>query len=239
LPIPALTSPARLRAMTALLLLAPGTPMLFQGQEWGSTRPFYFFAELVPEIAELVAKGRREFCGQFPSASTPELQAVMADPAALSTFEASKLDWAECERNAGTRALHRDLLRLRREDPCLSRGEKPEGAVLGDAAFVIRYGTGTPDERLLLVNLGSDLVLDAMPEPLLAPPEGTDWQAMWSSEHPDYGGIGTSPLKATEPWRLAAESALLLRPGPEAAGRLTDLEKALRETARIKGQSGG
>ena len=31
-------SPAELRAMTALLLLGPATPMLFQGQEYGSQR---------------------------------------------------------------------------------------------------------------------------------------------------------------------------------------------------------
>src|SRR5207248_1373765 len=40
-----LTSPGLYRAVTALLLLAPGTPMLFQGKEFGSTRPFCFFAD--------------------------------------------------------------------------------------------------------------------------------------------------------------------------------------------------
>src|SRR5262249_19456637 len=34
------------RAMTALLLLSPQTPMLFQGQEFASSRPFCFFSDL-------------------------------------------------------------------------------------------------------------------------------------------------------------------------------------------------
>jgi len=36
----ALTSPGRLRAMTAFFLLMPGIPMLFQGQEFGASSPF-------------------------------------------------------------------------------------------------------------------------------------------------------------------------------------------------------
>ena len=41
----ALTSPGRLRAMTAYFLLMPGIPMLFQGQEFGASSPFFYFAE--------------------------------------------------------------------------------------------------------------------------------------------------------------------------------------------------
>ena len=40
-----LTSPGRYRALTAFLLLAPGTPMLFQGQEFAASSPFLFFAD--------------------------------------------------------------------------------------------------------------------------------------------------------------------------------------------------
>src|SRR5215468_5098442 len=40
------TSPARYRAMTALLLLGPWTPLLFQGEEFGASSPFMYFADL-------------------------------------------------------------------------------------------------------------------------------------------------------------------------------------------------
>ncbi|HEV3496357.1 MAG TPA: malto-oligosyltrehalose trehalohydrolase, partial [Actinomycetes bacterium] len=60
-----LTSPGRYRAMTALMLLAPGTPMLFQGQEFAASAPFLYFADHKPDLAKLVHRGRREFLSQF------------------------------------------------------------------------------------------------------------------------------------------------------------------------------
>src|SRR5213078_2868822 len=39
------TSPGKYRAMTALLLLGPWTPLLFQGQEFGASTPFMFFTD--------------------------------------------------------------------------------------------------------------------------------------------------------------------------------------------------
>src|SRR6185503_7719163 len=96
--------------------------------------------------------------------------------------------------------LHRDLLRLRREDPVLRR-QRPrglDGAVLGEQAFVVRFFAEDGLDRLLLVNLGRDLRLDPAPEPLLAPPAGTGWQLAWSSDGVDYGGCGTPPLETEE-----------------------------------------
>src|SRR5207237_4505733 len=52
-----LTSPGNYRALTALLLLQPQTPMLFQGQEFGASTPFLYFADHEPELARKVAEG--------------------------------------------------------------------------------------------------------------------------------------------------------------------------------------
>src|SRR5206468_6144294 len=46
-----LTSPGRWRAMTALLLLMPGTPMLFKGQEFSASAPFLYFADYDADFA--------------------------------------------------------------------------------------------------------------------------------------------------------------------------------------------
>ena len=119
--LPELTSPGLLRAMTALLLLGPGTPMLFQGQEFAASTPFLYFADHNPELAKLVAKGRREFLEQFPSIARPESTACLANPASETTFTKCKLDFSERERNATHYALHRDLLKLRREDSRVSK----------------------------------------------------------------------------------------------------------------------
>ena len=49
-------------AMTAFLLLQPQTPLLFQGQEFGATTPFTYFADHEPELAAKVVKGATSFC---------------------------------------------------------------------------------------------------------------------------------------------------------------------------------
>lgn len=208
------TTPGRLRALTAYLLLAPGTPMLFQGQEFAASSPFLFFADHKPELGKAVRKGRGEFMSQFPSIATPEAQARLADPCDPETFERCKLDLRERETHAGVYALHRDLLALRKADAAF-RAQKPgavDGAVLGNEAFLLRFSPGTGDDRLLLVNLGRDLNPYPAPEPLLAPLQGREWEVAWSSEDPRYGGGGTPPLETDEGWKIPGHAAVVLRP---------------------------
>jgi maltooligosyltrehalose trehalohydrolase len=149
------------RALTALLLLAPQTPMLFQGQEFNAASPFLYFADHKPELAGLVAKGRREFLQQFASitASTP-----LPPPESLETFERCKLDWSQ--RDGEAVAFHRQLLRMRWPE------EHVDGAVIRDKLFVLRWAS-----HLLLVNLGEAVDVDPVDEPLLA----EDWTPTWSS----------------------------------------------------------
>jgi maltooligosyltrehalose trehalohydrolase len=221
----AVTSPGRYRAVTALLLLGPGTPLLFQGQEFAASTPFLYFADHAPELARLVRRGRADFLAQFPAIATREVREVLADPAARETFAACVLDRSERRRHAEAYALHQDLLRLRRDDPVFrAQGAYGvDGAVLGAEAFVLRFFGRAGDDRLLLVNLGDDLVLEPAPEPLLAPPAGRCWTVSWSSEHPRYGGGGALPLDAQGRWRLAAHFACVAAPAPapadEASGR--------------------
>jgi len=211
----ALTTPGRWRALTAVLLLGPGTPMLFQGQEFSASAPFLYFADHKPGLAEQVARGRGEFLSQFPGLASAEAQAALARPDDEDTFARSTLDPAERRTQGAAVALHRDLLRLRREDAVFSgRGRvSVDGAVLGAEAFVLRFfGTRPGDDRLLLVNLGRDLPLAAMPEPLLAPPAGADWRVLWSSEDFTYGGGGVVPLPDAGCWTLPGHAALALAP---------------------------
>jgi len=85
-----------------------------------------------------------------------------------------------------------------------------DGAVLGGEAFCLRFFGDDGDDRLMLVNLGRDLDLAVLPEPLLAPPLGLEWGLLWSSESPDYGGSGTPDAAILERWRLPGHSALVL-----------------------------
>ena len=212
-----LTSPGRYRAMTALLLLAPQTPMLFQGQEFASSSPFFYFADHKKELAKLVCKGRAEFLAQFPSIASPDMQACLPDPADPRTFERCKLNLGERQVHAEALALHADLLRLRREQ-AVFRSQKRggvDGAVLGHGAFVLRFFGEEGEDRLLLVNFGRDVHLDPAPEPLLAPPAGMLWETLWSSEDPRYGGSGTPPVDTEENWLIPGEAAVVLRPSGE------------------------
>ncbi len=209
-----LASPGRYRALTALMLLGPGTPMLFQGQEFASSKPFLYFADHRPELAEAVRDGRKEFLAQFRSLALPDWEGCLPDPADAASFERCRLDHAERERNTEAWALHRDLIRLRREDPVLrGQGEDGlDGAVLGEYAFVLRFFGPRGDDRLLVVNLGLDVFLTPAPEPLLGPPASRLWAVRWSSEARPYGGCGTFPPDSTDGWRLPGEAAVLLAP---------------------------
>jgi maltooligosyltrehalose trehalohydrolase len=209
-----LTSPGRFKALTALTLLGPWTPMLFQGEEFNSSRPFYYFADHNPDLARLVFKGRGEFLAQFRALRDPGSKGLVLDPADPQTFERCKLDFSERERHAEIYALHRDLIALRRSDPALhaQRPRGVDGAVLAKRALVLRFFMAPDEDRLLLVNLGRDLHLSPAPEPLLAPPAGKTWQLAWSSESVTYGGCGTPPLETDDGWHIPGEAAVVLTP---------------------------
>ena len=186
--------------------------MLFQGQEFGASNPFLYFADHKPELAAAVEQGRREFLAQFPSLATDEVQRLVAPPHERATYEQCILDFSERETNANVVALHRDLIRLRRHDPAFAaqKRDRIEGAVLGEEAFCLRFFEG--EDRLLIINLGRDLHLDPAPEPLLAPPAGKEWQLLWSSEDTRYDGHGTAQLDGDENWRIPGQAAVVLAP---------------------------
>lgn len=207
-----LTSPRMLRAITALQLLQPSIPLLFQGQEFAASAPFRYFADHKPDLGELVARGRRQFVSQFPSVAAPDAADALTDCRARATFEACQLDFGERERHAAAYALHIDLLRLRRDQPVFRQPAALDGAVLGAHAFVLRFFTATGDDRLLLVNLGGDLDYNPAPEPLLAPPPNRAWSVLWSSESPRYGGEGTPPIETRANWILPGPAAFVLEP---------------------------
>lgn len=220
----ALAAPARVRALTALLLLMPGTPMLFQGQEFGASSPFLYFADHEPSLASAVKAGRAEFLTQFASAVDYERRARLDEPAAQHTFGRSTLDFSERQTHAGTYRLHRDLLRLRRSTPAFAAQRRGvvDGAAIADAALVLRFMLGGFEDRLLVVNLGADLDRNSLAEPLVAPPRGCQWEIEWSSHDPAYGGFGTPDLWPEGRWYLPADSAVVFRPavsGPQQPGR--------------------
>ena len=208
-----MTSPGIYRAITALMLLGTGTPMLFQGQEFGSTAPFLYFADVPEGLLPLVRDGRKEFMSQWRTLHNQSMLDALADPCSRETFERCKLDHSERERNSASYRFHRDLIRLRLSDPVLGQTGrcKVDGAILSSHAFLLRYFGPEGDDRLLLVNLGRDLPLSPAPEPLLAPPADRCWGTLLSTESPEYGGAGAVAYEenAAE-WTLTGQAAVLL-----------------------------
>jgi len=212
------TSPAPYRAMTALLLLGPWTPLLFQGEEFGASSPFMFFADIGDaSVRDAIRKGRAEWLAPFLSLTEEQALTILPAPHDPEVFARCKLDFSEREKNRQLYDLHIDLLKLRREDSRFRR-QIPggiDGAVLGTTSFVLRYFSNGGDDRLLLVNFGERQVLHPASEPLLAPPTGYRWETLWTSESPRYGGVGTALLATTGRWSLPAEATVALQTMPE------------------------
>ena len=211
------TSPGRYRAMTALLLLGPWTPLLFQGQEFGASTPFLFFADVGDAaVRDAIRKGRAELLAPFLSVTEEEALRTLPASDDPQVFARCKLDFSEREKNRELYHLHVDLLKLRRED---SRFRQQgcvgiDGAVLGSASFVLRYFCEGRDDRLLIVNFGERQILKPAAEPLLAPPSGFRWETLWTSDSRRYGGGGLIALATAEQWLFPPESAVVLRPVP-------------------------
>ena len=108
-----LAAPEAVAACQAVLLLCPQVPLLFMGEEWGATTPFFYFCDFHGELAQSVRDGRRrEFAGLFAHVED------VPDPLAEMTFAASRLDWSEPERPPHAACLERTrtLLKLRRRE---------------------------------------------------------------------------------------------------------------------------
>ncbi|MDO5535160.1 MAG: malto-oligosyltrehalose trehalohydrolase [Propionibacteriaceae bacterium] len=101
----------------ALLLLSPFTPLLFQGQEWGTRSPFRFFCDHEPDLGTLVTAGRLREFAEHGWAEIYGPDADIPDPQDPATFAASVLDWSERDdpHHAALLEWHRTLIALRRE----------------------------------------------------------------------------------------------------------------------------
>lgn len=95
--ITTLTEEEAVRAIVAIVLLAPSLPMLFMGEEWGSKNSFYWFADFSEDLREAVKAGRIEEFGKFEEFQDQKLVDKIPDPTEQETFLKSKLNWNELE----------------------------------------------------------------------------------------------------------------------------------------------
>ncbi len=147
--------PAAFRALSALLLLAPQTPLLFMGQEWAASSPFLFFTDHEEELGRKVTEGRREEFRSFAAFSDPARRAAIPDPQAVETFERSRLDWDEIERppHAAIRRLYQRLLALRRATPALRERQRDGFTVRPVDEHTIAFSYAAAGGLLVVVRL--------------------------------------------------------------------------------------
>jgi maltooligosyltrehalose trehalohydrolase len=146
--------PATYRAATVALLCSPQTPMLFMGQEWASSPPFFYFTDHHEELGRAVREGRSREFRQYADFTDPDRLATIPDPQAESTFLASKLDRLERSRepHASTLRLYRALLHIRLDEPAF-RSVRHEVTPLVDDGLMIWLGIGSDQELIAVIRL--------------------------------------------------------------------------------------
>jgi maltooligosyltrehalose trehalohydrolase len=100
------------------MLTAPTVPLLFMGEEWAAGAPFQYFTDHADaDLGAAVTRGRRR---EFESFGWTAQE--VPDPQATETFERSRLDWGEAQRepHASMLDLYRRLIALRRSTPDLT-----------------------------------------------------------------------------------------------------------------------
>lgn len=174
-----------LKLAAGVVLLSPYVPLLFMGEEYGETAPFhYFISHTDEELVEAVRRGRQEEFAAF------HWEGEAPDPQDVGAFLGSRLDHglAAAGRGRTLREFYRELLRLRREHPALSRSSR-EGTEVA----------AREDEKLLLVvRRSGDAAAAAVfhfgeaPATLRIPLPAGRWETLLDSSDARWGGGGTA-----------------------------------------------
>jgi maltooligosyltrehalose trehalohydrolase len=173
---------AALAAALAVTLLAPMPPLLFMGEEWGSTRPFPFFCDFQSALADAVRNGRRE---EFKQAYD-ELGGEIPDPVSEETFRSAVLDWdARTTQQGGRRlALVRGLLTIRRAMAPQLAAARFGSARREKSVLVVNWSLAEGTTLTLLANLSRD---------------GAELPSSFRPGRPLWGGNPTDHLS---PWAV-------------------------------------
>jgi maltooligosyltrehalose trehalohydrolase len=194
---------AAYRAASALLLLAPQTPLLFLGQEWAASSPFLFFTDHDPKLGHRVREGRLREFRSYQAFQEVSALGRIPDPQAESTFLASRLDWSERDRepHAGTLRLYRELLALRRKEAAFAGDDAVAFRALpfDEHSLLLRYQT---DEGPVLIacRLRRDGSVRLSPPDIEPLPGDGDWNVLLSTEDPRFAAEPMPPdLDRAEP----------------------------------------
>lgn len=187
--------PPAYRAVTALLLSIPATPLLFMGQEWAASSPFLFFTDHRAELGQLVKEGRRYEFRHYAAFTNPALLEGIPDIQSEQTFLACKIDWGEREQepHASTLRLYQALLRLRRTEPALlsARCGNFEAVALDADSLLLRRGADGDPSLWVVVRLRGPGTASINDHPAAI---GQRWEIVLTTEDPPFAP-NPSPLR--------------------------------------------
>jgi 1,4-alpha-glucan branching enzyme/maltooligosyltrehalose trehalohydrolase len=189
---------------TLLALLTPAVPMLFLGEEFGSTHPWLYFADWEGDLKKAVQEGRqREFVHVVKKVDGKPLP--LPDPCSADTFDASRPTAQERESARGQQwlAMVRDALAARRKFIVPRQGQLLTGQHtaqrVGERGLAVQWRYADGQVLALEINLGSEPIA-AGPQ-RVGPVEAQDvFRHQWPASTPD----GTWPAHAAR-WRIGAE----------------------------------
>ncbi|MFZ0668158.1 MAG: malto-oligosyltrehalose trehalohydrolase [Acidimicrobiales bacterium] len=180
----------KLRLCAAVLLLSPGVPMLFMGEEYAEDAPFpYFVDHDDPDLLEAVRRGRT---AEMMSLGLDEEPLDPIDPA---TFQMARLDLGLVAEGDHARVwnTYRGLLATRTSHPVLGRAHR-----FGNVADVcspgvlrmVRRAWSGPEQLVAFFNFSSEAAR------IVAPRTQALWRKVIDSASPELGGTGdTLPEK--------------------------------------------
>ncbi|RYC69560.1 malto-oligosyltrehalose trehalohydrolase [Spirosoma sordidisoli] len=205
----------RLKLMAGAVLVSPFIPMLFMGEEWGETNPFFYFVHHSdPELIESVRAGRREEFASFYTGND------MPDPQSGKTFRQTKLQWHLLEQEPHRTLLryYQHLIALRQQLPALHTLSRRQVAVIPDEdnhTLVLHRWHG--DQQVLCLMNFAD-----KPRMIRMPGEG-EWQKLFDSadqswQGPDAQKISKAPATvfSDSGIEVPGESMVLYGQGHEA-----------------------
>ncbi len=167
----------QLKLGASIFLLSPFTPMLFMGEEYGETTPFWFFMQSDDKkFAEIVNKGRRN---EFKDFNWPDR---IKDPSSAAAFMESKLTWSDTARNRFILKLYRDLIDARKSFITKTVKRNYDVSVDNDTIRIFYPLTGL----VITHNFGSSRI-------------EVPGKIHLNTSSPDYGGSNSEPNVIGEP----------------------------------------
>lgn len=188
-----LVGPPQQRLAAGLLLLAPHTPLLFMGEEYGETRPFLYFCDFSSEpLREAIRRGRQQEFAEF------HWRGEIPDPNERWAFERSQLSWSwpAGSVQAGLRRLYGDLLAARQRWPAMREFRHRRARLFAGQSglSLLRGDPSRPADQLLAC-------FNLTPSPLSLAGEEHPPHLLLRSEQERYGGADFAG-EALAPWEF-------------------------------------